>query len=137
MLRKRKTQGSPKDRNAQRQSRERGLPSSGAPGAAGPGWAWRQRHRVAAPRTASRRGAASLPGSGGLSRCSVTLHICASGMSGGKRAAGSWEAAASWMQFFFFFIFLNRLQTLQKLHIYLFMILTFCHLLLPLRTWPV
>lgn len=46
--------------------------------------------------------------------------MSASGVRDGKRAAGSWEAAAFWMQMLGFFLSLktSSFQTIQKLHIY-------------------
>lgn len=137
VLRQKKARESPKARNAQRRSRGRGLPWSSAPGAA-PGRAWRQRHRVAAPRTAKRGGAASLPGSGGLiiQVFSQFAHLC---IGNEGREESGWEAAAFRMQMLFFFFFFSFLKQVLSRHYknYICMILTFYNLLLPLRTWPV
>lgn len=89
-----------------RQSPERGSLGAALPEPPGPGWAWRQRHRVVAPRSASRRGAAYLPGSGELSRCSLSLHICASGTRDAKRAAGRLQHSGC--RYYVFFIFWNK-----------------------------
>lgn len=110
-----------------------GFPWSGAPGPRpelpGRGWACRQRHRVAALRTAGR-----LPAGVWDYPDVVSLHICASGIRNGERAAGRLQhfGCKCW----FFSSFLKQVLSRHYKNC-IYMILTFYNLLLPLRTWPV